>query len=126
MDHTTTNAPARVPLGKLAFGIALLAGGILIFTDYMDVFDVPELWRFWPVFLIFLGVSTEIDSLRQREAGSGYILIAIGTWLLIASHRFLGLTHRTAFPVAIAIAGLGVIIHALVDDPATQNKEKKS
>jgi len=126
MDDITNAAHARIPLGKLAFGIALLVAGILIFTDYMDVFDVPELWRFWPVFLIFLGISSEIDSLRERVPGSGYILIAIGTWLLIANHRFLGLSHRSAFPIAIAIAGLGVIVHALVDDPAAAKKENKS
>jgi hypothetical protein len=104
-------------------GIVLLLVGLLSFTDYMEMFDLREIWRFWPVFLIFIGVSSEIDSLRQRTAGGGHILVAIGVWMLVANHRFLGLTHRTAFPLAIAVVGLGVILHALVDAPVSAKKE---
>lgn len=116
MDNTTT-ADNRIPMGKLAVGIVLLLVGLLTFTDYMEMFDLREIWRFWPVFLIFIGVSSEIDSLRERKAGGGYILAAIGVWMLVANHHFFGLNHRTAFPLGIAVVGLGVILHALVDAP---------
>jgi len=127
MDNTTTNMPtntdARIPMGKLALGIVLLLVGVLSFTDYMDLVDLREIWRFWPVFLIFIGVSSEFDSLRQRKTGGGHILAAIGVWMLVANHHFFGLNHRTAFPLAIAVVGLGVILHALVDAPVSAKKE---
>ena len=113
----------KIPLGKLAFGIVLLLVGILGFTDYLDVLDVRDIVRFWPALLIFIGVSSEIDALRQRQSGGGYIVAAIGVWLLFATQHFFGLTHRTAMPLGIAVAGLGVILHALVDLPAPANKE---
>jgi hypothetical protein len=125
MDNTTAGG-GRIPMGKLAFGIVLLLVGILGFTDLLDLLDVRNVWRFWPVLLIFIGVSTEIDSLRQRTSGGGHIIAAIGVWLLFANHHFLGLTHRTALPIAIAIVGLGIILHALVDEPSAKKKEKKS
>ena len=121
MDNTTVT-DGHIPLGKLAWGIALLLVGLLSFTDYLDMFDLREIWRFWPLFLIFIGVSSEIDSLRQRKAGGGYILVAIGVWMLVGNHHFWGLSHRGAFPLGIAVAGLGVISHALVDEPAPANK----
>ena len=121
--NTTTNTDARIPFGKLALGIVLLLVGVLSFTDYMDLVDLREIWRFWPVFLIFIGVSSEIDSLRQRKDGGGHLLAAIGVWMLVANHRFWGLNHRTAFPLAIAVVGLGVILHALVDAPVSAKKE---
>ena len=123
MDNTTTNIDPRIPFGKLALGIVLLLVGLLSFTDYMDLVDLREIWRFWPVLLIFIGVSSEIDSLRQRKDGGGHLLAAIGVWMLVANHRFWGLNHRTAFPLAIAVVGLGVILHALVDAPVSAKKE---
>ena len=122
MDNTTST-DNRIPMGKLAVGIVLLLVGLLSFTDYMELFDLREIWRFWPVFLIFIGVSSEIDSLRQRTSGGGYIVAAIGVWMLVANHHFFGLNHRTAFPLGIAVVGLGVILHALVDAPAPVKKE---
>ncbi len=120
---TTTNSDARIPMGKLALGVVLLVVGVLSFTDYMDLVDLREIWRFWPVLLIFIGISSEVDSLRQRKTGGGHILAAIGVWMLVANHRFFGLNHRTAFPLAIAVVGLGVILHALVDAPVSAKKE---
>ncbi|HEV7767567.1 MAG TPA: DUF5668 domain-containing protein [Thermoanaerobaculia bacterium] len=120
MEPNTSN---RIPFGKLAFGLVLFAVGTLTFTDYIDVIDLRDLWRWWPVFLIFIGVSNEIDSLRARKSDGGYIMVAIGTWLLVANHHFFGLRHSTAFPLGVAIVGLGVIVHALVDAPASARKE---
>ncbi|MDP9192553.1 MAG: DUF5668 domain-containing protein [Acidobacteriota bacterium] len=124
MDNATTQTVTenRIPLGKLAVGIVLLLVGLLSFTDYMEMFEFREIWRFWPVFLIFIGVSSEIDSLRQRTSGGGYIVAAIGVWMLVANHHFFGLNHRTAFPLGIAVVGLGVILHALVDAPVPAKK----
>jgi len=124
MDNaiTPTVTENRIPLGKLAVGIVLLLVGLLSFTDYLEMFEFREIWRFWPVFLIFIGVSSEIDSLRQRTSGGGYIVAAIGVWMLVANHHFFGLNHRTAFPLGIAVVGLGVILHALVDAPVPAKK----
>lgn len=107
----------KIPLGKLAVGIVLLLVGILGFTDIMDMIDLREIWRFWPVFLIFIGVSSEIDSLRERTGGGGYIVAAIGVWLLFGNLHFFGLSRRGALPLGVAVVGLGMILHALVDAP---------
>ncbi|HEX8409444.1 MAG TPA: DUF5668 domain-containing protein [Thermoanaerobaculia bacterium] len=115
-NHITTNMPdeQRLPMGKLAVGIGLLAIGILGFTDAIDIWEPDELWRFWPLILIFVGVANEADALVRRRGSGGYVLIAIGTWLLIGNNEYFGLDHGSAIPVAIAIVGLGLITHALI------------
>lgn len=126
--QTTTGAQpepeSRISAGKLVFGIALLAVGILTFVDAIDVWEPRELWRYWPVILIVLGVSQEIDVIRTRKGDGGYILIAIGVWMLAGSQEFLGLSYRSAFPLGVVVAGLGVILHALLG--VEGKKEKKS
>lgn len=117
------NNKDRIPLGKLAIGIVLLLVGILGFTDYLDVYDLDDLANLWPALLIFVGVSSEIDALRERRGGGGYIVAAIGVWLLFAINHFFNLTARTAMPLGIAVVGLGIIVHALVDAPVPANKE---
>jgi len=115
----------RIPLGKLAFGIALLLFGILGVTDFLHFFDVREIWRWWPVGLIFVGVSSEIDSLRARKSDGGYIIAAVGVWLLAANLHLFGLRVRSAMPLGIAVVGLGVILHALIDAPVPAKEEEK-
>lgn len=122
MDNSIT-ADNRIPLGKLAVGIVLLLVGILSFTDYLDLVDLRHVWRFWPLLLIFIGVSSEIEALRKRQSGGGYIVAAIGVWMLAANQHLFGLSHRSAMPLGIAVVGLGLILHALVDAPVPAKKE---
>lgn len=114
-NQITTSMPEaqHLSMGKLAVGIGLLAIGILGFTDAIDIWEPRELWRYWPLILIFIGVANEADTLVRRRGSGGFVLIAVGTWLLIGNNEYFGLDHGSAIPVAIAIVGLGLIIHAL-------------
>ena len=117
----------RIPLGKLALGIVLLLVGILAFTDIMDMVELREVWRYWPVFLIFIGVSSEIEALRERRSGGGAIVAGIGVWFLFGNLHLFGLSRGSAMPLGIAVVGLSMILHAILDAPPqsknTANKE---
>ncbi len=115
----------KLPIGKLAWGLVLLAVGILTFLETVDLWDSGPIWTWWPLFLIVLGTAGEIDALRARKSDSSYILLGIGLWMLASSREFLGLSYGTGFPIAIAVAGIGVVVHAIVDRPAAANKEKE-
>lgn len=123
---TTPSAqePARLSTGKLVFGIVLFAVGVLAFLDSLDLWEAREIWRWWPVLLIVLGVAREIDVWRTRRGDNGVILIAVGVWMLAATQHFLGLDYASAFPIGISVAGLGIIVHALIG--VNGKKEKQS
>lgn len=120
------NSPGnRISAGKLAGGIVLLVIGIVGFTDAIDLWDAWEVWRLWPLALIFVGVASEADALRQRRSGRGFILIAVGVWMLASTQHFFGLRMGSAMPLGIAIAGLGLVLHALVDLPQTKENDRE-
>ena len=127
MNDIITNTPAaegpaRLSAGKLVFGIVLFAVGVLAFVDSIDLWNPRELWRYWPLILIVLGVAKEADVLRTRRGDGGFILIAVGVWMLAATQHFLGLDYASAFPIGIAVAGLGMILHALLGVESRKGK----
>ena len=124
--NDTITTPTQIPVRRLVFGIVIFAIGVLAFVDAIDLWEPRELWRYWPLILIVIGVTNEADTLRTRrgDGGGGYILVAVGVWMLAATQEFLGLDYFTAFPLGIAVAGLGVILHALVG--VEGKKEKQS
>jgi hypothetical protein len=110
---------------KLVFGLLLLFAGVAGFLDAIDVWEMGNLWSWWPLGLIAIGLVNEISALSQRRSDGGIWLIAIGVWLLISTHHFFGLNHRTAFPVGIAVFGLGMLLHAIVDRPRQKKSEEQ-
>ena len=124
MDETTLDNKPQFSSQKLVFGLVLIAIGVLAFIDAVDLWNPRVLWRLWPVGLILIGLSSEIDAFRERRSDGGSILIGIGVWFLAATHDIFGLTHRTGFPLAVVIVGLFMTLHAIVDKPVPQKKEK--
>ena len=122
--ESTTIPEHRISAGKLAFGLVLVAVGVLSFFDALDLWDPGRLWRLWPLILIALGLASEADALRARKNEGGAFLLGVGVWFLAGTQHWFGLTVRTAFPLFIVVVGASLILHALVDLP--ESKEKKN
>ena len=95
-----------ISTGKLAAGMVLVAIGIAALVD------AHELWRYWPLLLILIGLGQEADTLRSRHDSGGIFLIAVGAWMLCGSLHLFGLDYREAFPVGVMVVGLGLVLHA--------------
>lgn len=100
--------------GKLAIGAVLVVVGLLSFFARIDVWDPGEIWRFWPLILIFLGLSSEFDAFQNRHGAGGGVLLGVGVWMLAGTQHLFGLTIGTAFPLALVVIGISVVAHALV------------
>ena len=110
---------------KLVLGLVLLSFGLLAFVDSTDLWSPGQWWRLWPWALIAIGLSSEIDALIARRGDGGSFLIAVGVWFLAGRYELFDLSHRTALPLAIAVIGLFMTLHAVVDKPAPQKKENE-
>ncbi|HEX2836239.1 MAG TPA: DUF5668 domain-containing protein [Thermoanaerobaculia bacterium] len=107
-----------VKADKLVLGIALIALGIVGFLGAIDLLYIRDVWRLWPLLLIVIGIGNEVEAIRNRRKGGGWVLIAIGTWFLIGNFHIFGLSHSRAIPVIVVIAGASIALHALIDRPA--------
>jgi len=123
MQNTNDKPERTFPAGKLAGGIVLVLIGVAGFTDAIDLWEPRELWRLWPLGMIFVGVISEAEAIRKRKSDGSYLLIAVGVWFLASMHRFLDLRWGSAIPLGIIIIGLGIATHALIDLPVTKEEE---
>lgn len=121
MEAETT----QVPAGKVVFGIVLVVIGIAGFLGAVDLWNPSALWQYWPLILIAIGVGSEIEALRNRRSDGGAVLIALGVWFFVATQGWLDLSFGRAMPIAIAVWGAFLTLHAIVDRPKPV-QEKKS
>lgn len=112
--------------GKLIFGLLLVGIGLLGFIDALDIWDPGNLWRWWPLVLIAIGLSSEVDAFRARRNDGGAFMLAVGVWMLIGTQHWWGLSVGRAMPIGIMVLGLGVLLHAIFDRPAPEKKEENA
>jgi hypothetical protein len=122
MEDTQSATDAPFPLHKLILGLILVGVGVLAFVDAIDLYNPWQIWKLWPLGLIILGLSSETESLMARRSGGGAFLIGVGVWMLAGTHHIFGLSYRTGFPLGIAIVGLFMVLHAIVDKPQVKKE----
>ena len=68
---------------RLVAGIVMIAVGLLFLFDRLLLFDASEVWRFWPLILVALGLSKMFRTGSRRRRRWGVFQICLGIWLLL-------------------------------------------
>ena len=118
------NNQHRIPVGKLALGLVLLAIGVATFLEAVDLWDSGSLWSYWPLIFIAIGGANEIDAIRRRQSDGSFVMLGMGVWFFVATFDIFGLSWGAAMPLALVVAGLGVVLHAIIDVPAEKKENE--
>ena len=110
------NAPSRHLFGGFVF---LLIGGLFLLGN-MGYLDVDRVLRFWPVFLIALGLFKLVESGDDYAHSSGIFWVVIGGLFLLGNMGILRVAFRDLWPVVfIGIGALMLWRSALIRRPPT-------
>jgi hypothetical protein len=76
-------AAFRQLLPRLMFGFFLAAVGVVFTLDNLDLVDSGDVFYYWPVMLLLLGIGLVLSSASAGEAVGGAIWMLIGGGLLL-------------------------------------------
>ena len=91
--------------------IVLIAVGAIFFLSNLHILSWHEIWAYWPVALIAVGLYKVVDSEVTSHRTAGAVLIVIGGFLLAANLGYVYFTWNEMWPLL--LIGLGVLL--LVD-----------
>jgi len=91
----------------IAPAIVLIAVGAIFLLNNLHLFYFHDVWRYWPVILIALGIVKLVDSQDTSHRLGGGILTAAGAFFLAQSLGFLDISFGQLWPLMlIALGGL--------------------
>ena len=99
-------------LGKAILGLGVLALGVLLTLDNLNIMNVEHLFDYWPVLLIMLGLAHIIQPGRGRRIGSGLIWLVIGTLLLLNTLDLWGFNVWELWPLLLVLLGVKMLWRA--------------
>jgi predicted membrane protein len=102
------------PFGGLLAGVILAGVGVLLLLQNLGIVFVDDLWDYWPVILIVVGISRAATAWDFGGRVWGAIVTFVGAVFLV---RNLGLIHGSVWnffwPVILIAVGLGLLMRAL-------------
>jgi hypothetical protein len=96
------------------WGLLLVALGLGLLLDRMDLFDMDELWHYWPLMLVLVGINRMIGSPSPRDFTSGVWSAFVGIWLFCVFEHLFDLTFRNSWPLFIIVTGITMVLEPIV------------
>ncbi|HEY1042561.1 MAG TPA: DUF5668 domain-containing protein [Telluria sp.] len=102
----------RLP-GQVIVGLVVIGMGLLFLLDNLNIFEIGDMFRFWPMMFILVGALKLYDSHDAGGRVFGGILISIGVLLTLRHMGFIYFGWRTIWPVLVMLVGVAVVYTAL-------------
>ena len=99
---------------QLFVGVIVIAVGVLMTLDNLQVVNAERYLRFWPAGLIALGLIKVWHS-RDGMGGSfgGFLFVVIGTWLLLEQTALVRVSFWDMWPALLVFFGLFLVWQGL-------------
>lgn len=94
---------------KLIIGLIVICAGILFLLENLGVAIRINLWDFWPVALILIGLSHISRPDETRHGVSGAIFVIVGVLFLLNNLDVMVFNIGTFWPIIVIIIGIAII-----------------
>jgi predicted membrane protein len=98
--HGFRSNPGVIP------ALAVIAVGVLFLLNNLNIFFLHDIWRFWPVALLAVGLAKLVDSQSDGDRTGGIVLVIVGAIFLAKNLGFLYLSWRDFWPLILIGAGV--------------------
>ena len=95
----------RRGFGTAIIGIGVLAVGAILLLDNFGFVEAENLFAYWPVLFILVGISHFVRPRGSRRYTAGSIFIFVGAVLLLSNLGYISFGIWDLWPVILVIVG---------------------
>jgi len=106
----------------LAIGLIFI--GIIIFIENINIINSFDIWDFWPVVFILIGISSLTKNQKQAPSSlTGIVFLIIGGYLLLENFDlipYFDIDLSMIWPILLILFGLRLVL----DKSENRNKKR--
>ena len=99
---------------RLVLGLGIILVGVLFLLGNLDILDPHDYLRLWPSILIVIGIAYLLQSQNASARVWGFILIFVGTGMLLDRLYFIHFSIWDYWPLILVIVGVMMIVRSSI------------
>lgn len=100
---------------RMLWGIVLIVAGCLFLLDRMDIYEVSDIWRYWPIVISLAGLIEILSARSMRDVTRGTMNIVVGVWMYACIEGLWGLDFGNSWPILVIAFGANVFMTGVAD-----------
>ena len=117
------NDPGRRNRKRIFWGLLLIGAGCIFLLDRMDIVDIEEFWRYWPLLIVLSGLVDVLSASKFKHVTKGLFEMVLGAWLYASIENLWGLTFGSSWPILLIAYGVTVAADGVADHFGKSGKE---
>ena len=98
---------------RILIGLAIILIGILAILANLGLGENINLWDYWPVILIVIGLSLLLQPSPYRNSFPGLVFLIIGLLFLLGNFDIINFGFNLLWPIIIILIGIGILRHGM-------------
>jgi len=107
---------------QIVWGLVLILVGAVFLLDRLGFLDIHDMWQYWPLLLVFVGLTRMIAAESPGEFTGGLWTVFIGGWLFAVFDDRFDFTLRNSWPLLLIGGGLIMVIKPFLEKRALEKK----
>jgi len=97
----------------IAGGLLLLVGALFVLQNF-GLVRAGQLGDYWPLFLVWIGLTRMLGPARARHFASGLVILALGVFFQLDRLDVIWVPVRHFWPLLLIVVGFGLIADSLI------------
>jgi predicted membrane protein len=98
---------------RALIGVLIIIFAVVLLLRNLDLIPYINLWAFWPIFLIVIGLSQIMRPAESRQALSGGIFLIVGLLFLLNNMQIIDFGFRELWPFILLAVGFAILRQAM-------------
>jgi hypothetical protein len=111
---------------QLMWGLVLIAVGVTIFLDRMDIVYIDDMWHYWPLLFVVVGINKMVGYPTPKRFTSGLWDVAVAIWLFMTLEGMYGLSFTNSWPFLIIVWGITLVLGPVIQARFGPNQEVRN
>lgn len=94
---------------RIVIGILIIVAGSILLLDSLNIGIAVDVWDYWPLILIVIGVGKLLEPQESRSYFWGIIFTAVGVLFLLNNLGYIDFWFDDLWPIILILIGLAII-----------------